>query len=311
MIKWVIIWIRLCRPLIGIISIFGVMVGALNTASFINPSDMNSLFSPMSLLFIIVGTFSLSSGLMIHNDYADFESDKVNRPYKVLPSGLVSLKTAKWSGITLLICSIFFALFTTYFNQGRINWLCGFITLTVVLIGILYNYKGKYLGIWGHIFVAYGVGCIPFWGAIAVMPEQWLAMFPLSLSIFIMEIGREIMVCAGDIEGDIAAGYKTTPINLGRVKSMWLALLFYLLFPFFLPMSYYGWLGFPKIFSSVYMVGACIFSLVLFYTWVRTMEVAIRGDNKATWNAFERYIRLGTRLGVLFFQLTIFLDAFY
>lgn len=311
MIKWVLIWIRLSRPLIGIISILGVMVGALNIASFVNPGSIGKPFTAVSLAVIIMTTLALSSGLMIHNDYTDFPSDRVNRPYKVLPSGLVSLKTAKWTGIILLMISTLLAFTTTYFDQGRINWLCGLLTLTIVLIGILYNSKGKYLGIWGHVFVAYGVGCIPLWGAVAVAPTQSAAMIPLAVSIFIMEIGREIMVCAGDIEGDRAAGYKTTPINLGQVKSMWLALVFYLLFPLFFPIPYYGWLGFPKIFSLGYMGGACAFSLVLFYTWFKTMKVAVRGDKKATWNAFERHIRLGTRAGVLFFQLTILLDAFY
>jgi 4-hydroxybenzoate polyprenyltransferase len=288
-----------------------MMVGAVAITGFVDPDNILSFFHPLDVLMMIFGTLGLSSGLMVHNDYTDFESDKVNRPHKVLPSGLVSRTTAQWTGLILMILSIVFSLFTTFFNRGRINWLCGLLTLSVVIIGVLYNYRGKYWGIRGHIFVAYGVGCIPLWGAVAVVPEKWYALVPLASGIFIMEIGREIMVCAGDIEGDSAAGYKTTPIRLGRTASMWLALVFYVLFTLIVPTSFLGWFGFPKIFSFIYLTGAYVFALVLFVTWARTLHVVLKGDKDAIWNAFEKNIRTGTRIGVLFFQVMIFLDSFF
>ena len=55
-------------------------------------------------------------------------------------------------------------------------------------------------------------------------------MFPLALAIFVMEIGREIMVNAGDFNGDLKAGYKTLPVLLGRKKAMYVALIFYIAF---------------------------------------------------------------------------------
>jgi geranylgeranylglycerol-phosphate geranylgeranyltransferase len=309
--KWIIIWMRLSRPLIGIISVFGTMVGAVTIAGFINPQNLLSVLHPLNVLMMTIGALSLSSGLMVHNDFTDFESDKVNRPHKVLPSGLVNRNTAQWTGLILMILSIILSLFTTFFNRATINWLCGLLTLSVVIVGILYNYRGKFWGIWGHIFVAYGVGCIPLWGAVAVAPEKGYAILPLAASIFIMEIGREIMVCAGDIEGDSAAGYKTTPIRLGRTTSMWMVLVFYIFFTLLIPISFFGWFGFPKLFSFIYLSGAYVFALILFITWARTLQVVLKGEKKAIWDAFEKYIRTETRIGVLFFQLTIFLDAFF
>lgn len=288
-----------------------MMVGAFTIAGFINPGNLLSVLHPLNVLMMIIGMLTLSSGIMVHNDYTDFESDKVNRPHKVLPSGLVSRNTALKAGLTLMFLSIVFSLFTTFFTRGRINWLCGLLTLSIVIIGILYNYWGKFWGIWGHIFVAYGVGCIPLWGASALAPERWYAMLPLTIGLFIMEIGREIMVCAGDIEGDSAAGYKTTPIRLGRTASMRLVPVFYVLFTLFIPVSFFGWLGFPKIFSYIYLSGAYVFSLILFASWARTLQVVLKGDRKAIWNAFEKYIRTGTRIGVLLFQVAILIDAFF
>lgn len=119
------------------------------------------------------------------------------------------------------------------------------------------------------------------------------------------------MVCSGDMRGDIAAGFSTTPIRLGRIKAMKLALIFYILSVpvFYIP--YFGWLGFAKIFSEIYFCGATFFLLVLFITWFNVMRVVKRGEEKAIWRAFELNIRTGTRLGVVIFQILIFLDAFY
>jgi 4-hydroxybenzoate polyprenyltransferase len=159
--------------------------------------------------------------------------------------------------------------------------------------------------------VAFGVGVIPYWGAIAVRPTDLVSMFPLALAIGVMEVGREIMVCAGDIKGDIKAGYRTTPVRLGRLNSMFVVLPFYLGFIPIFPISYFGWFGFPKIFGDLYLYGAIIFELILLITWIDTYRVAKKGDDTSTWAAFERNIRTGTRAGVILFQIILFLEAFY
>jgi 4-hydroxybenzoate polyprenyltransferase len=192
-----------------------------------------------------------------------------------------------------------------------LNLPCGFLTLIVMLVGIHYNQSGKYTGIFGHIMVAIGVGVIPYWGALAVKPTDFLSMLPLALAIGIMEVGREIMVCAGDIKGDIKAGYRTTPVRLGRLRSMDVAMVFYVVsIPIFF-ISYFGCCYFPKIFGDLYLWGAVVFILILIITWIDTYRVAVKGDDSATWGAFERNIRTGTRAGVILFQVILFLEAFY
>lgn len=314
-------WFRVVRPPIVIISIFGSSVGALNV---IIPRHF--AVEPFSFLLMLVGAGMLAAGLMVHNDYTDLESDKVNRPNKVLPQNIISPATAKYTGLALMIIPIFFSVVIGFINPVEsaftpynFNVPLILLTITVVVIGIIYNEKGKYSGIWGHVMVAFGVGAIPLWGAVAMRPDVPALMLPLALAIFIMEIGREIMVCAGDIKGDIKAGYKTTPVRVGRLKSMNIALVFYLLFIPIYPLPYFGGeflsysgeFGFGKIFGDLYFWGATIFLLILLTTWVDTYRVAKKGDDKATWDAFERNIRTGTRLGVFFFQVILFLEAFY
>jgi 4-hydroxybenzoate polyprenyltransferase len=307
----VIAWVRLARPLIFFISLFGASVGALNVSVAQIPVNEGFSFSIPAYLVALLGAGLLSSGLMIHNDVTDYASDVVNRPHKPLPAGLIGKRTASIVGIGTMVAAVLAAGLTGPAAGRSFNVPCALFTLTIVIIGILYNVHGKYWGLLGHIFVAYGVGAIPLWGAWAVRPERLTLMLPLALAIFVMEIGREIMVCAGDIVGDRAAGFRTTPVRLGRLPSMRLALLFYLAsVPFFL-VPRYGWCGAAAIFGDLYLYGALGFLLVLFVTWGLTYRVAREGDDARSWRAFELYIRTGTRLAVVAFQIVLFLEALF
>jgi 4-hydroxybenzoate polyprenyltransferase len=139
-------------------------------------------------------------------------------------------------------------------------------------------------------------------------------MLPLALAIFFQETGREIMVCAGDYVGDIKAGFKTTPIRLGRKRSMQVALFFYLLFIPIFPLSAFDWtgLGFPKIFGAIYLIGGGILAASLVLTWLLTYNVVIKTDDETKiWKSFERYERTGTRMMIIVFQIFILLEVFF
>jgi geranylgeranylglycerol-phosphate geranylgeranyltransferase len=250
---------------------------------------------------------------MFHNDITDLESDKINRPKKPVPSGLLKEKTVYYTGIILMIGSIFFGSLINFWDKGEINWQCGILTFFLVVIGLYYNYYGKHHGLVGHMAVAIGVGAIPYWGALAVFPNQPLLMLPLAIAIFFQETGREIMVCAGDYIGDIKAGFKTTPVRHGRKRSMQIALLFYLLFIPIFPLSAYDWAGLkmPQVFGSVYLIGGFILAISL-VTWLLTYNVVIHTDDeKKIWKSFERYERTGTRVMIIIFQIFILLEVFY
>jgi len=302
-------WIRMIRPPILFLCCFGAVVSALNCALYMNES-----LSYVQILFLILAPAFLSTGTMFHNDITDLESDKINRPKKPVPSGFLKEKTVYYTGIALMIGSIFLGLLVNFWDKGEINWQCGFLTFVLVVIGLYYNYYGKHHGLVGHMAVAIGVGAIPYWGALAVFPNQPLLMLPLAVAIFFQETGREIMVCTGDYIGDIKAGFKTTPVRHGRKRSMQIALLFYLLFIPIFPLSAYDWAGLnmPQVFGSVYLIGGFILAISLVTTWLLTYNVVIKTDDeKKIWKSFERYERTGTRVMIIVFQIFILLEVFY
>jgi geranylgeranylglycerol-phosphate geranylgeranyltransferase len=307
-VKKIVAWLKIIRIPIIFISILGALVGALNTANYLDEK-----LSFFQITLVILGASFLSSGLMVHNDVTDLKSDEVNRPHKPLPSKIIKPKTAYIVGTILMILAVFSALIINIRYSGEVNYVCGFITAIIVVIGIAYNHHGKKLGIYGNIAVAIGVGAIPFWGSVAVFPSELFIMFPLAFIIFIMEVGREIMVNAGDYQGDLKAGFKTLPVKIGRKHSMYVALIFYIAFiPLFpLPAFDYLGLGIPKVFGSIYLIGGTVFALSLLLTWFLTYVVVLQNDEGKIWTAFERYERIGTRLMVIVFQIFLFLEAFY
>lgn len=306
--KLLLAWGRMVRPPIMFLCSFGALVSALNCAIYLDVEL--SLFQMFMIL--LVPAF-LSTGIMIHNDVPDLESDRVNRPHKPLPSGTIQVRTAFVTGIGLMLLAIVLSLFINISDEGTLNWNCAFLTTILVALGIYYNYRGKYHGIFGHMAVAFGVGAIPYWGGIAAFPHLPLLMLPLGVAIFFQETGREIMVCAGDYQGDLKAGWKTTPVRLGRKRAMFVALLFYLLFIPLIPLPAFDWtgLGAPQIFGAIYLIGGAILAISLFLTWILTYRAVLTNNEKKIWVAFEQYERTGTRLVIVVFQFFMLIEVFY
>ena len=315
-------WVRIIRPLIVFISVFGASVGALNETVADITVNQGIYLDTGAFALALTAAALLAAGLMIHNDYTDLESDRVNRPQKPIPSGLISPAKAKWTGIVLMGASVLLAFSTTLplpaQSHGQLifhgfNLPCGILTSIIVISGIFYNARGKYTGIWGHVIVAFGVGAIPLWGAWALRSgtfSELKILLPLAAAIFSMEIGREIMVCVGDMHGDRAAGFRTTPVRRGRELSMYLVLLFYTMFIPLYPIPFLGILGFPKVFGTTYLVGATLFLLILYITWFNVRRAVKGGNEMQIWHAFELNIRTGTRIGVVLFQILLFVEAF-
>ena len=288
-------WFRIIRPPIVFISCLGAIVAALNSSIYINGNIEISFFQ---IFMTLLAAAFLSAGLMVHNDVTDLRSDK---------------KTAFIAGIAFMAISIIIALSINITDTGLINWNCGFFTLVIMVVGLYYNHYGKSHGIFGHITVALGVGAIPYWGSIAIFPDAFLLMAPLSIAIFIQEIGREIMVNAGDFTGDLRAGFKTLPVRIGRKRSMYTALIFYLIFIPLYPLPAFDWmgLGIPRIFGPLYLIGGTLLAISLLLTWILTYRVVLQNDEKKTWKAFEKYERTGTRIMIIVFQIFLLLEVVY
>jgi geranylgeranylglycerol-phosphate geranylgeranyltransferase len=177
---------------------------------------------PLSKLFLgfMWGVF-LSSPAMILNDYFDIEVDRVNAPQRPLPSGLVSPATAiLFTVITTLVG------LTASFYLGQAALV---LYLVFWLIGFIYNWKLKEMGLYGNLLVSFSVAITFILGGIVVGEPRNKAVWIISLMVFFFDLAEEIAADAMDIEGDKKRNVKSVAILLGKKQALRISAVLFLL----------------------------------------------------------------------------------
>jgi len=170
---------------------------------------------PQALLLFVVVTLVTAAGNVI-NDYFDVDIDRVNRPDRPIPAGLVSLPAARAYAVTLFLAGILVCLFT--------NGLCIAIAVINTFILIGYAARLKRTPLLGNIAVSYlAASMFLFGGALGGLPVL-LHVMPFAVMTFFAMLARELVKDAEDVDGDRANGAVTIPILYGIRATMLLAL---------------------------------------------------------------------------------------
>ena len=142
------------------------------------------------------------------NDYFDVQTDEINRPERLIPSGKINKKQA-------LIISIFlFALGNILLTIVDFDLLKIGLAVTVTLV--IYTPFFKRLPLIGNIAVSSLLALTLIVGAIASAAFLNLknSILPASL-IFLLSLPREILKDGEDLVGDRMAGFRTFPVVFG------------------------------------------------------------------------------------------------
>lgn len=150
------------------------------------------------------------------NDYLDIEIDRINQPKRPLPSGLISLPTARnfslWTSVIAIIIAYFISLPVFL------------VALFFILLLYLYSWKLKSTVLLGNATVAVTSASSAIFGGIAagnVGPSLWLALI---IGTGIM--GREVLKTLADYEGDLREHCRTVATVWGKRRAR---IVFYLL----------------------------------------------------------------------------------
>ncbi len=235
------VWLELLRPFTLIYPFIAVFSGGV----------MSGIITWR--LFLASITASLINGASnVINQYCDIDVDRINKPYRPLPSGRVSKNFAVLYGIFLYMIGLIFA------------WVAGFwfflLSLIASVLTISYSVppvRIKARGFLGNLVLSITRGLIPViagWsvGKDLVYPQPWAVGIILSLFVFGANTSKDF----SDIKGDKAYGIKTIPVIYGNLKAVEIMRPF-LVFPFFL-VPLFVWFGFlnvltlPLIFLSVW-----------------------------------------------------------
>jgi len=156
--------------------------------------------------------FFLSSPAMIINDYFDIEVDKVNSPNRPLPSGLIQPASAIALAVVITLIGMIVS--------GFIGKIAVLLYIIFWLVGFLYNWKLKEMGLLGNLLVSSSVAITFILGGILV-GEPWnKTVWILSLMVFLFDLGEEIAADAMDIEGDKKRNIKSIAILIGKKNAL-------------------------------------------------------------------------------------------
>jgi len=195
--------LKISRPVnLSITAISIYVAGFLASDNFVN--DLSSI-SFAALAGIII----TAAGNII-NDMYDLEIDKINRPDRILPAGLLTTSEAK---------IVFFILIAVAFIIGSlINLCCFLIIIFSAIIIFLYSYKLKRILFLGNFTVAFMTGLAFIFGG-AVVNNASNGIIPAFFAFFI-NFTREIVKDIEDIEGDSYGKFYTLPMVIGIERSL-------------------------------------------------------------------------------------------
>ena len=207
----------------------GIVAGTAATFGIVLSLPTGAEVDFITLALVIIATMFVSSQAMIFNDIADREEDAINAPHRPLPSGKMTVRTAKIYGVIVASLAIALAVVIDVINN-----LYGLSVITAIIFGgslDLYNVKLKKLGFWGNLTIGINVVALFLYGSIHTYlnyPEAGIAWVPICVGLCAGSgnVGREVIKGLPDIEGDREAGVRTLAVKFGPQKTAIIGSLF-------------------------------------------------------------------------------------
>ncbi len=196
-------FLRLMRPANIITAIADIAMGfaasgILASSSVWGGDNPGVTFFLQPLCWLILATIGLYGGGVVFNDVFDAELDKVERPERPIPRGIVSIKSAATLGTLLLFGGILAA--------WQVSTLSALLAIAVALLALLYDWKGKHHALLGPVNMGacrggnllLGVSVVP----LAVSELWFLSLIP------IVYISAITMISRGEVHGGDANAMK-------------------------------------------------------------------------------------------------------
>ena len=163
------------------------------------------------------------------NDFYDAEIDRINRPTRPIPAGLIRRENARLFAAILFILGSLLAL--PLMNPH----LAGLLVIALLLL-TTYSTVFKRRPLWGNIVVSAILGLAFVFAAIIF--GDYRRGLPPALLAFGFNLIREIVKDMQDIEGDRAVRARTLPLKYGLSPARNLVIAFTLLLAVLAPLPY-------------------------------------------------------------------------
>ena len=245
--------------------------------------------SSLITAFGFVSVFLISASILVMNDYFDVETDKINAPYRPIPSGLVS----SYEAITFALFLLLLGLFISYL----VNITVFLISILLAVIGFLYNRYFKKSGLPGNLMVSFSVGMTFIYGAATVGLLFNKVVFSFALIAALIDLGEEIAADAMHITGDKLINSSSLAIKFGPSSAIKISAVIFLsvIVLSFVPFIM-GW------FQFIYLIPIGILDAAIAYPTIRLLNLKDEDGRK-----YIRWIYLGAIAGIIIFILMRFI----
>ncbi len=211
MLQHIFYYLRLMRIGNCLIGFFSILA----TSFFVSQSfilNTSVFLGALAALFIMGGGNSL-------NDYFDYKIDKLNKPERPIPSGLITRQRALIFSICLFFAGIFLGLFLNIFALSIV-----FINTCLLIVYARYS---KTMSFAANALIALMTSSVFIYSA-AILYIIDINIIVLASSAFFVMTAREILKDIEDFHGDMQSGASTLPIKLGIRRARAISSLFIL-----------------------------------------------------------------------------------
>ncbi|MDQ3393782.1 MAG: UbiA-like protein EboC [Bacteroidota bacterium] len=188
-------YLRLMRPANIITAIADILLGfaASGAAVYLYSGQEGQISQSLinNLILLILSTIGLYGGGVVFNDVFDAELDRLERPERPIPSGLISLWNAGLLGALLLTIGVTAAFF--------VNLQCAAIAITIATLALVYDAFSKHHPFFGPLNMGACRGFNVLLG-ISIIPEALNSLWFLAF-IPITYIGAITMISQGEVHG--------------------------------------------------------------------------------------------------------------
>lgn len=174
-------------------------------------------FFPITILLLI--TFCFGGFTYIVNDLYDIDTDKINKPDKIIVGKNISYKNAKFGGVVFFLIGIIFSILLSFYLKSNF-WAIQY--LIICAISYLYSYLFKRMFLIGNLVVSIICSFVILLVYLLYNNFSIYNIFTnnilsyLLFFSFIYTLIREIVKDIEDSIGDSTTGAKTLPIILGE-----------------------------------------------------------------------------------------------
>lgn len=253
----------------------------------------HSISLPIILAMLAV-FFEISAGNVI-NDYFDYKIDLINKPQRPIPSGRISLKSARNYAYSLFLGGTICGFLISYLTN---NWIPFIIVLISDVILYLYAYKLKSTPLIGNITVGFMTGLCFVFGGFSIGTAQMIFTSTfLGFFAFVMTVAREITKDIEDMEGDKAEGAKTFPILYGEKLSAIIIFILIIADCILCPLLY-----FQHIFNIFYLAIIALAVILFVYSAI----LIIKKHDMKTASKVSKYLKIGMLIAFVAFAIGSF-----